>query len=169
MRPRLCSTAVAATPQPAGPSPVVAVQTSPWLSRRPGGISGCVGAMWSRISFSSSSNSMQTSPSPASPTLQTDAGHRPAWMVARARWPADATSAGECSLSFAFCFFLSNLHLCSFSKLFSELGKGTGPCGTGRRGPSHSCSPATSSRSESYSSLGSLCLVCSRRFTSEGL
>lgn len=65
----------AGQPWPEPHSPVVAVQTSPWLSRTPGGISGCTGGTRSRISFSTSSSSTHTSPSAASPALRTDTGH----------------------------------------------------------------------------------------------
>ena len=72
--PWVCRTA-AQLPRPEHPSPVVAVQTSAWLSRTPGGISGWTGGTWFRISFSTNSSTMQTSPSTASPTLWTDTGH----------------------------------------------------------------------------------------------
>lgn len=102
LQPRLCRTVV---PQPEGPSPVVAVQTSPWLSRTPGGISGCTGGTWSRISFSTSSSTTQTSPSTASPTLQTDTWLLPNWPTAHAFWPLVATSAGKLSLLIALFAF----------------------------------------------------------------
>lgn len=146
-------------PQPGGPSPVVAVQTSPWLSRTPSGISGCTRGMWSLISFSSSSSSMQTSPSTASPTLQTDAGHHPAWPAASASWPAGATSAAELLLSTALFAFSPEIyfHACFKTQQVRRPVQDWESRPRSRK--------LRHQRKFSRSSLGYTCLVCSRRFT----
>lgn len=114
---------------PAGrPSPVVAVQSSPWLSRMTGDMSGCTRGPWSLTSFSSSSSSMQTSPSTASPALGTDCGYRLA--PPGPRWPLLLESVLSRLLFLVF-------HQKSYFKTCFQTHRYTGPCRTGCAGRDH--------------------------------